>query len=190
MEIFSALMVLRKGKPRVTSVSTSQRPVTQSFDVFFDLRLNKRLSKQGRRWRFETPPHSLWRHCNSHPRVRGWKGWFFGLIRNTDPFDDKSTLVHVITWCSQATSHNQNHVPWRHMASLGDNELIDTRNLDVEQFPKTFRCKLSMPHDICKSFAVLCFVAVMSSTVGLWIFTGILPGCIAGIRAILRLAIY
>ena len=29
---------------------TSQRPVTWSFDVFFDLRLNKRLSKQSRRW--------------------------------------------------------------------------------------------------------------------------------------------
>ena len=39
----------------------SQRPVTQSFDVFYDLRLNKRLSKQSRRRWFETP---LWRHCN------------------------------------------------------------------------------------------------------------------------------
>ena len=37
----------------------SQRPVTQSFDVFADLRLNKRLSKQSKsRW-FETPPRSL-----------------------------------------------------------------------------------------------------------------------------------
>ena len=42
----------------------SQKPVTQSFDVFFDLRLNKRLSKQPRRRWFETPSHSLWRHCN------------------------------------------------------------------------------------------------------------------------------
>ena len=31
---------------------------------FFDPRLNKQLSKQsGHRW-FETPSHSLWRHCN------------------------------------------------------------------------------------------------------------------------------
>ena len=44
--------------------SSPLRPVTQSFDVFFDLRLNKRLSKQsGRRW-FETPSHWVWRHCN------------------------------------------------------------------------------------------------------------------------------
>ena len=42
----------------------SQRPVTRSFDVFFDLHLNKRLSKQSRGWRFETPSRPLWRHCN------------------------------------------------------------------------------------------------------------------------------
>ena len=42
----------------------TQRPVTRSFDVFFDLRLNKRLSKQPWGWWFETPPWSLWRQCN------------------------------------------------------------------------------------------------------------------------------
>ena len=42
----------------------SQRPVTQSFDVFFDLRLNKTLSKQSWGWWFKTPPRPLWRHCN------------------------------------------------------------------------------------------------------------------------------
>ena len=33
----------------------AQRPVTRSFDVFLDLRLNKRLSKQPWGWWFETP---------------------------------------------------------------------------------------------------------------------------------------
>ena len=42
----------------------TQRPVTRSFDVFFDLRLNKRLSKQQWGWGFETPSWSLWRQCN------------------------------------------------------------------------------------------------------------------------------
>ena len=42
----------------------AQRPVTRSFDVFFDLRLNKRLSKQQWGWWFETPSLSLWRQCN------------------------------------------------------------------------------------------------------------------------------
>ena len=42
----------------------AQRPVTWSFDVFFHLRLNKRLSKQSWGWWFETPSRPLWRQCN------------------------------------------------------------------------------------------------------------------------------
>ena len=37
-----------------------------SFHVFFDLRLNKRLSKQSWGWWFETISCPLWRHCNEH----------------------------------------------------------------------------------------------------------------------------
>ena len=42
----------------------SQRPVTRSFDVSFDLRLNTRLCKQSWGWWFETPSRLLWRHRN------------------------------------------------------------------------------------------------------------------------------
>ena len=42
----------------------TQRPVTRSFDIFFDLRLNKPLSKQSWDWWFETLSRSLWRHRN------------------------------------------------------------------------------------------------------------------------------
>ena len=42
----------------------TRRPVTRSFDVFFDLRLNKRLSKQPWGWWFETLSCPLWRHGN------------------------------------------------------------------------------------------------------------------------------
>ena len=42
----------------------AQRPVTRSCDVFFDLRLNKRLNKQPWGWWFEMPSWSLWRQCN------------------------------------------------------------------------------------------------------------------------------
>ena len=34
----------------MTGEFPAQRPVTRNFDVFFDLRLNKRLSKQWRGW--------------------------------------------------------------------------------------------------------------------------------------------
>ena len=47
----------------------AQRPVTRSFAVFFDLSLNKRLSKQSRCWWFETQSHPLWRHCNGKSRA-------------------------------------------------------------------------------------------------------------------------
>ena len=48
----------------------TQRPVTRSFDVFFDMRPNKRLSKQSWGWWFETPSLSLWRHRNDLFRTR------------------------------------------------------------------------------------------------------------------------
>ena len=64
IEIFSALLALCAGNSPVSGEFPAQRPVTRSFDVFFDLRLNKRLSKQSWGWWFETPPCSLWRHCN------------------------------------------------------------------------------------------------------------------------------
>ena len=49
---------------RVICGFPSLRPVRRNFNVFFDLRLSKRLSKQSRRRWFETPSRSLWRHCN------------------------------------------------------------------------------------------------------------------------------
>ena len=50
METFAALVALCVGKSPVTGEFPSQRPVMRSFDVFFDLHFNKRLSKQLRRW--------------------------------------------------------------------------------------------------------------------------------------------
>ena len=47
----------------------AQRPVTRSFDVFFDLHPNKRLSKQWWGWWFEAPSWSLWRQSNVRPWV-------------------------------------------------------------------------------------------------------------------------
>ena len=50
--------------PLETGEFPAQRPLTQSFDVFFDLCLNKWLSKQPWGWWFETLSWSLSRHCN------------------------------------------------------------------------------------------------------------------------------
>ena len=53
------------GNSPVTGEFSVQRPVTRSFDVSFDLRLNQQMSKPWWRWWFETPSCSLWRHCNA-----------------------------------------------------------------------------------------------------------------------------
>ena len=55
METFSALLAICAGNSSV---------MTLSFDVFFDLRLNKQLIAQWWGWWFETPSNSLWCHPN------------------------------------------------------------------------------------------------------------------------------
>ena len=64
MEVFSALLAICMGNSPVTGEFPTQRPVMQSFDVFFDMCLNKRLSKQLWGWWFETPSCPSWCHCN------------------------------------------------------------------------------------------------------------------------------
>ena len=71
METISALLALCVGNSPVTGEFPSQRPVTRSFDVFFDLRLNRRLSKQSRGWWFDTLLRSLWRRCNGWETICG-----------------------------------------------------------------------------------------------------------------------
>ena len=46
MEAFSALLAFCVGNSPVPGEFPAQRPVTHGFDVFFDLRQNKQLSKQ------------------------------------------------------------------------------------------------------------------------------------------------
>ena len=65
LETFSTLLAIFAGNSPVTGEFPTQSPVTWSFDVFFDLRLHKRLSKQSWGWWFETKPSCpLWRHCD------------------------------------------------------------------------------------------------------------------------------
>ena len=63
-ENFSVLLAICAGNSPVSGEFPAQRPVTRSFYVFFDLRPNKRLSKQlwGCWFEMQSPP--LWRHSN------------------------------------------------------------------------------------------------------------------------------
>ena len=76
------------GELPVTGEFPSQRPVTRKFCVFFDLRLNKRLSKQSLSWWFETSSHSLWRHCNGVNIIYG-----IGTGVTSDVNEPPTTLV-------------------------------------------------------------------------------------------------
>ena len=59
METFSALLALCEGNPPVTGGFPSQKPVTRTFDVFFDQRLNKRLANT-------RDAGDLRRHCDHY----------------------------------------------------------------------------------------------------------------------------
>ena len=69
-ETFSASLAICAGNSPVPGEFPAQTPVTRSFDVFFDLRLNKRFGKQPWGWWFETPSHPLWHHGNDIDKTR------------------------------------------------------------------------------------------------------------------------
>ena len=128
METFSMLLAICAGNSPVPGEFSAQRPVTRSFGVFFDLRFNKRLSKQSWGWWFEMLSRPLWRQRKGtiNSLAPGWFKWklrqvIFKLISVINGWgifceiiprrmwldftDDKSTLVQVMAWCHQATSH-------------------------------------------------------------------------------------
>ena len=86
----------------------TQRPVTRSFDVFFDLRLNNRLSKHSWAWWFETLSCSLWRHRNVYiyrsrqnkppfPSYVKWRELYAGM-RDHDNMGRRYDHCSHITW--------------------------------------------------------------------------------------------
>ena len=92
------------GNSPVTGDFPAQRPVTRSFDVFFDLRLNKRLSKQWWGWWFDTPSRPPWRHCNKRVISEHMVGIQFMTTSceialecmTENVFNDQLTLVQVM----------------------------------------------------------------------------------------------
>ena len=90
METITALLPFGAGNSPVTGEFPSQRPVIRIFDVFFDLHLNKRLSKQsGRQW-FEMSSRSSC-HCNA----RG-----MGIHGKSHPKNKTNGPVRAITYFS------------------------------------------------------------------------------------------
>ena len=98
-----------------------QRPVTRSFDVVFDLRLNKRLSKQSSGWWIETQSRPLWRHRNvtlGHPwrAPTGLFSWWLQMSWRHIGTKSSTTTILVRVWLHHITqyiaicSHTLNYV--------------------------------------------------------------------------------
>ena len=71
----------------------TQRPVTRSFDVYFDLCPDKRLGKQLWGWWFETLSHSLWRHRNVLVQTN-FGNWIF--IGHLSTSTDQNIIIYTI----------------------------------------------------------------------------------------------
>ena len=84
-ENISALLAICVGNSPVTGEFPAQRPVTLSFHVFLDLRLNKRLPKHWGGWWFETPLRPLWRNCNENTTSCDLCVYFLYLLVYTVP---------------------------------------------------------------------------------------------------------
>ena len=102
MKTFSALLAICAGNSPVTGEFPGQRPVTRSFDVFFDLHMNKWLNKPSRRWWFETPSCPLWRHSNVYfmeCTISAWIAFqiFLTPISNTNSVTLYQHLKPLIT---------------------------------------------------------------------------------------------
>ena len=122
MEIFSALLALCAGNSPVTGELFSQRPVTRSFDVLFDLCLNLRLNKQSWGWWFEAPSCSLWRYCNGVRVIRKhfyiMKSSYMWEITTHQSTDIVHTFCFLFSGCTQ------------HTVYVRSRETEATRNID------------------------------------------------------------
>ena len=120
METFSALLAFCAGNSPVPGEFPSQKPVTRSFDVFFDLRLNKPLRKQSWGWWFETPSRSLWCHCNgNHGKYQQAKtvyivsGMYCSMLWHTD-FDLKTFIWGCLQYKQQHCYTNNKDMEYKY----------------------------------------------------------------------------
>ena len=106
--------------------------MTRSFNIFFDLRLNERLSKQSWGWWLETPSHLLWRHRNGIRRHRSLK-----LDRAT-----KNETRLKICWTGETNSNLERPVPctygtqislWLHAVANGTRPSADTLKTKISR---------------------------------------------------------
>ena len=108
---------VRENPPAAGGFPT-QRPVTRKFDVFFDVGLNKWLSKQSRRRWFETPSRPLWRHCNVVlDFITEFSTTVVNLVILTASYVRISliAMIRSYTWKSSQSTHTNSYGTWGHI---------------------------------------------------------------------------
>ena len=120
METFSALLALSAGNSPVLGEFPAQRPVTRTFDVFFDLHPNKWQSKQWWGWRFETPSCPLWRHRNAMCEMV--TGLNHKSSRKINLYSHKVSILSSQTICEMDSRYYQYKIYWaaNHYALLDE----------------------------------------------------------------------
>ena len=112
----------------------TQRPVTRSFGVFFDLRLNKRLSKQSWGWWFETLSRSLWRHCNAAADT--WTSHCYSYCRSWLP------LVWLNTCSLQRPAYSLwNRCRWKNVSVRNDLPVVTKQTNVISLFEYNIRVR-------------------------------------------------
>ena len=110
-----------------------KRPMAQSFDVLFDVLLNKRLSKQSRNLWFETSWCSLWRHCNGVYSLSflesGRVGIWAGIYRESKPWmlgisSMKISSFGDETIPDEAPSNRESFYPHESQVSIYHNQSV------------------------------------------------------------------
>ena len=130
------VMALCAGNSSVTGEFPAQRPVTRSLDVFFDLRLNKRLSKQSWGWWLETPLRPL------YVTVMVWDLW--GLSNQPVPGQHRGSWGRLERTCrctqlGLSRNHLSGHLgptgKWRPLLTHWTWEWTDLTDLITDPCP-------------------------------------------------------
>ena len=95
IETFSSSLAICAANSPVTGGFPGQRPVTRRFDVFFDLRLNQRLSKQSWGYWFERQSRPLLLHCNEVSKLTHGRRDFETNLVDSDEYIDKSMYICI-----------------------------------------------------------------------------------------------
>ena len=137
-----------RGIHRFPVISPHKRPVTRSVDVFFDLRLNKRLRKQSRGWWFETLLRPLWRHCNVWLTSHGRKKSVWVIYNIWCHFDFTSGVINPFEKQIRRNGRDSDDDILEYIF-LNENYYIWIQMLFLISTSSKFIYKIFNPTDVC-----------------------------------------